>query len=81
MVNHFDVHVNCQEIEHQLQENSFITFFSIAFYKMFIKLRSIFYRLKMEALVTLPNHINYLHPNIEYMTILYFYRNLSCICY
>ena len=31
--------------------------------------------------MTLPNHINYLHPKIEEMTILYFHHNLSCICY
>ena len=34
-----------------------------------------------DALATLPNHINYLHPNIEDMMILYFYHNLSYICY
>ena len=30
---------------------------------------------------TFHNHIDYLHPNIEYMAILYFFYNLSCICY
>ena len=35
----------------------------------------------LEAFATLPSHINYLHPNIEYIMILYFYHNLSCICY
>ena len=35
----------------------------------------------LEAFATLPNHINYLHPNIEDMMILYFYHNLSCIYY
>ena len=34
----------------------------------------------LEAFATFPSHINYLHPNIEEMTILYFYHNLSCIC-
>ena len=33
------------------------------------------------AFPTLPSHINDLHRNIEDMTILYFYHNLSCICY
>ena len=30
----------------------------------------------LEAFVTLPNRMNCLHPNIEDMTILYFYHNL-----
>ena len=34
----------------------------------------------LEAFATLPNHINYLHPNIEEITILYYY-NISCIFY
>ena len=33
----------------------------------------------LEDFVTLCNDINYLHPYNEYRTILYFYRNLSCI--
>ena len=62
----------------------FITFFIIVLYEIFIKLKSIFdvlnnYLLKVFG--TLLNHINYLHSNIEDMTILYFYYNLSCICY
>ena len=83
MVNHHEVHVIFEDIEHQLQENiSFITFFIIVFYEIFIKLRSIFDPLKKKiwkAFVTLPKHINYLQPNIEDMTILYFYHNISCI--
>ena len=35
----------------------------------------------LEAFATLPNHIDYLHPNIEDMAILYFCHNLSFICY
>ena len=35
----------------------------------------------LEAFATLPNHIDYLHPNIEDMAILYSYHNLSFICY
>ena len=34
-----------------------------------------------EPFVTLTNHISYLHPNIEYVAILYFYHNILCICY
>ena len=33
------------------------------------------------AFATFPIHMNYWHPNIEYMPIIYFYRNLLCICY
>ena len=32
------------------------------------------------SFATLPKHIDYLHLNIENMTSLYFYHNLSCIC-
>ena len=35
----------------------------------------------LEGFVTFPNHINYLHPSTEDMTIIYFYHNISCICY
>ena len=34
-----------------------------------------------KAFGTLPNRISCLHPNIEDMTILYSYHNLSRICY
>ena len=34
-----------------------------------------------EACATLPIHINYLHPNIENMTISYFHHNLPCTNY
>ena len=65
MINHCQDHVIFQDIEHQLQEISFITFFIIVLYEIFIKLRSIFSKLFTEDFVKLPNHINYLHPNIE----------------
>ena len=42
MVNHYEFRVIFQDIEHQLQENIFFTFLIITFYKIFIKLRSIF---------------------------------------
>ena len=29
----------------------------------------------------IANHIDYLHPNIEYIAVFYFYHNRSCICY
>ena len=35
----------------------------------------------MEPFAKFPNHINYLHPNIEDMAILYFCHNPSCTCY
>ena len=60
----------------------FITFFIIVFYEIFIKLNYLLstQNYLLEAFATLPNHINYLHTNIKYVTILYFYDNLSCIC-
>ena len=63
---------------------SFINFSTTVCYEIFIKLRNIFNSLKvflLKAFATLRSHINYLLPNIEYMTILYIYHNLSCICY
>ena len=38
MINHCEVHVILQDIKHQLQEISFMTFFMIAFYDILIKL-------------------------------------------
>ena len=39
MVNHYGAHVMFQDIEHQLQEISFITISIVAFYEIFIKSR------------------------------------------
>ena len=53
------------------------------FYEIFIKLRSIFDPLKgiyWKLLWHCFCHINYLHPNTEDVTILYFFHSLSCIC-
>ena len=47
MVNHYEVHVAFQDIEHQLQEISFITLFIIVFHEILIKLRDIFDPLKV----------------------------------
>ena len=63
---------------------NFSIFFIIVFYEIFTQnydsnLSTQNYLL--EAFAKLPNHINYLHPNNEYMTILYIYHNLACICY
>ena len=65
MVNHYEVPVIFQDIEHQLKE-SLITFFVIILYKTFTKkyLRTTYICL-LEAFATFPNHINHLHPNIE----------------
>ena len=62
---------------------SFITFFIIKFYEVFVKLKSISYsfNILLEAFMTLSNHTNCLHPNILNMSILYFYHNISYICY
>ena len=35
----------------------------------------------LKAFVTLLSHIDYLHLSIEYITVLYDYHNISCICY
>ena len=37
-------------------------------------------KLLLEKFATLPNHINYLHHNIEDMEIIYFYHNFLCNC-
>ena len=58
---HHDVHLMFQNIDYQIQKISFTTFFFIVFYEIFIKLKSYL----LEAFKALPNHINYLHPNIE----------------
>ena len=42
MVNHYEAQVIFQDIEHQLLQNILYYFFIIAFYEIFIKLRSIF---------------------------------------
>ena len=76
MVNHYEVHVIFQDIEHQLQGNILQNFRLIfVFYEIFIKLRIIFDPLKIIYWKLLQ------HPNIEDMIILYLYHNLSCICY
>ena len=64
MVNHYEVPVIFQDIEHQLKV-SLITFFVIILYKTFTKkyLRTTQICL-LEAFATFPNHINHLHPNI-----------------
>ena len=67
MVNHFEIHVNFQDIEHQF------------FLRNLHKTEKYFLSTQnylLEAFTALLNHINYLHPNIEYTTILYFYHNL-----
>ena len=84
MVSHCEIHLIFQDIEFQIQEMSFITFEITAFYEIFIKLRGIFDSPKnclLEVFATLPIYINYLHPNMEYMTILYFYDYPSYTCY
>ena len=85
MVNHYEVHVIFQDIEHQLEKNILHHFPRYTFfYEIFIKLKSIFDPLQViywKLFATLTNHINYLHPNIEDMTILYFYHDISCICH
>ena len=47
MVNHYDVHVIFQDIEHQLQKNIFHHFFHYSFCEISIKLRSLFNPLKI----------------------------------
>ena len=47
MVNHYEFHVICQDIKHQLQENILLHFLPYSFYEIFIKLRSISYPLKI----------------------------------
>ena len=47
MVNHYEVHVIFQDIEHHFKKPSFITFSVIVFYEFFIKLRNIFDPLKI----------------------------------
>ena len=78
MVNPYEVHVIFQDIEHQLQKDILHHFLHHNVLWNFINRSTQSYLL--EAFMKLPNHINYLHPNIEDMTILYFYHNLSCIC-
>ena len=62
---------------------SFITFFIIFFYEIFIKLRGIFYKLKIiywKPLLHCPStYIIYI--SILNTKILYFYHNLPCISY
>ena len=74
MVNHYVFHVIFQDNEHQL-----IYFFMKSSLNLEESLSTQNYIL--EAFATLPNHINYLHPNIEYITIHYFYHDLLSICY
>ena len=47
MVNHYEVYVIFQDINHQLLENILHHFFRQIFYEIFIKLSSIFYPLKI----------------------------------
>ena len=68
MVNHYEVNVIFQDTEHQLQKK----FPS----KYFLSTQNYL----LEAFATLSNHTNYLHPNIEYRAIPYFYYHLPCTC-
>ena len=84
MVNHYEVYVIFQNIEHQLQENILYHFLHYSFYEIFIKLRSIFHSTHNylpEAFATLPNRIDYLYLNIYDIAILYFHHNYSGICH
>ena len=71
MINHYKVHAIFQDMN--------INFKKISFIKILMKLRGIFDPLKIIYRKLLPNHIIYLHVNIEDMTILHFCHNLSCI--
>ena len=75
MVKHYEVHVIFQNIEYQLRENILHNLHLIEKYLLSTE------NYLLETFATLPVHINYLHPSIKNTTILYFYRNLSCICY
>ena len=84
MVNHYEGYVIFQDIEDQLRENILNHFLHCSFswnlhYIEKYLLSNQNYLL--EAFKDLPNHVNYFYRNIEYMTILYFYHNLSCIRY
>ena len=66
------------------KEISIITFFIIVFSEIFIKFKICLQYTQnylLEAFSTLAIHINHLHSNIKYRTILYFYHNHLCICY
>ena len=86
MVNHYEGHVIFQHVEHQLRENILHHFLHYNFF-MKSSINSEVPSIRptqnylLEAFATLLNHINYLHPNIEDLTILYFYHNYSGICY
>ena len=47
MVNHYEFHVIFQDIEYEVQESILHHFFDYIFRKIFIKLRNIFYPLKI----------------------------------
>ena len=72
MVNHYGVHLIFQDIEHQIPKNILHHFIYYSFYENFIKLRSIFYPLKIIYWKLLQQR-SYLHPNIEDTVIPYFY--------
>ena len=87
MVNHCDGHVIVWDIEYQIQESIVHCFIHNSLYEIFIKLRSILdplaiiYSKFLRHCSSINCSSNYLDPNIENMTIIYFYQNLSCICY
>ena len=61
---------------------SITTFFIIVFISSLIKNYVLSTQSYLpEAFATLPNHINYLHPSIEYMTIFHIYHKLPGIIY
>ena len=67
-----------QDIERQFQENILHHFLH---YNFFIRSSLNSEVSLLNVFRILPNQINYLHSNIEYVTVLYFYHNLLCICY
>ena len=75
MVNHYEVHVHFEDIKHQLHEKIFRHFLH---YKSLGNLHEIekylwsFQIYLLEAFATLSNHDDYLYPNFEDMTILFF---------
>ena len=76
MVNHHEVPVIFQDIEYQLQANirhHFLQYnFSFFIITSLQKYLQSIQNYLLKAFATLPNHINYLHPNIQDIMIFIF---------
>ena len=82
LVNHYDVHVILQDIEQQLQEKFRHHFLHCSYLSIYIKLRSIFYPLKIiyRKLLRYSQTISSIYiPLLKIRRSFFFYHNLSCI--